>query len=87
MVRQSGSVRIAPAVTALVLAAVILCLAGWLLVVELMRGRSGPGVLFACVLGGTAFVVIAWAVGRIRRTRAITPEAIISSSESLRAPD
>ena len=39
---------------------------------------NGPALLVAVALAIASFVVAAWAAGRIRRTRAMTPEAIIT---------
>ncbi|KAA9148656.1 hypothetical protein F6B41_06035 [Microbacterium lushaniae] len=50
----------------------------WLAVGALADGRTGPTLLLAASFAIASFVVAAWAVGRIRRTRAMTPEAIIS---------
>lgn len=39
---------------------------------------NGPALLLAVAIAIASFGVAAWAVGRIRRIRAITPEAIIN---------
>jgi hypothetical protein len=39
---------------------------------------NGSALLLAVALAIASFVAAAWAVGRIRRTRAMTPEAIIT---------
>ena len=39
---------------------------------------NGPALLLAIALAIASFVVAAWAVGRIRRTRSMTPEAFIT---------
>jgi hypothetical protein len=46
--------------------------------VTLSYSRTGPALLLAVALAIASFTVAAWAVGRIRRTRAITPESIIT---------
>jgi hypothetical protein len=39
---------------------------------------NGPALLLAVAVAIASFVVVAWAVGRIRRTRSMTPEAFIA---------
>jgi hypothetical protein len=39
---------------------------------------NGPALPLAVALAIASFVVAAWAVGRIRRTRSMTPKAIIT---------
>ena len=50
----------------------------WLAVAQLSDGRKGAALFLAVALAMISFVVAAWAVGRIRRTRAIRPEAIFT---------
>jgi len=42
---------------------------------------NGPALLLAVALAIASFVAAAWAVGRIRRTRSMTPEAIITPDD------
>ena len=60
--------------------AVVLGVASGVFVVAmwLAATTNGPTLLVAVALAIASFVVAAWAAGRIRRTRAITPEAIIT---------
>ena len=58
----------------LVVASAIFVGAMWLAA----TANGGPMLLSAVALAIASFVAAAWAVGRIRRTRAITPEAIIT---------
>ena len=73
--------RYTPPVLVLVLATVAFLGAVWLLAVTLPYSRTGPGVLIGVALGLAGFIAAAWAVGRIRRVRDLTPEAIISPSD------
>lgn len=50
----------------------------WLGIGAVSNGRTTQTLLLAVALVIASFVVAAWAVGRIRRTRAMTPEAIIT---------
>lgn len=80
LVGQSGRVRYAPAVLAFVLAIAAFLGGAVLLVVALPDSRTGAGSFLGVALGLAGFIVAAWAVGRIRRIRDLTPEAIISPS-------
>ena len=42
---------------------------------------NGPPLLIAVAVAIASFVAAAWAAGRIRRTRAITPQAIIRPND------
>jgi hypothetical protein len=59
----------------------------WLLVVAVGNGPGTPATLLATALCLGAFVTAAWAVGRIRRIRSLTPEAIIGPLEDPGASD
>ena len=78
--RQSGRVRYAPTVLAFVLAIAAFLGGVVLLVVALPDSRTGPEAFLGVALGLAGFIVAAWAVGRIRRIRDLTPGAIISPS-------
>lgn len=64
----------APAIL-LGVASVALVAAIWL---AASASLNGLALLLAVAIAIASFVAAAWAVGRIRRTRAITPEAIIN---------
>lgn len=75
--------RYSPAVVTLVVATIAFGGAVVLLVGALGHGRTGSAVLLAVVLGLASLVAGAWATGRIRRIRSITPEAIIRSPDEV----
>ena len=62
-----------PAIVVLVASATFVA-AMWLAA----TANGGPTLLCAVALAIASFVAAAWAVGRLRRTRSITPEAIIT---------
>jgi hypothetical protein len=81
---QSVTVRYTGPAIVLVLASASFLAAIWLAAGALSNGRTGPTLLLAAALAIASFVVAAWAVGKLRRTRAITPEAIISPPDESR---
>ena len=72
--------RYAPAVLAFVLAIAAFLGGVVLLVVTLAHNRIAAGSFLGTALGLAGFIGAAWAVGRIRRIRDLTPGAIISPS-------
>jgi len=69
-----ATVRYSGPVLVLVVASVTFVGATWLAA----TANWGPMLLGGVALAIATFVAAAWAAGRIRRTRAITPEAIIT---------
>jgi hypothetical protein len=69
-----ATVRYTTPAIVLVVASAIFVGAMWLAA----TANGGPLLLGGVALAIASFVAAAWAVGRIRRTRAITPEAIVT---------
>lgn len=70
--------RYTPAVIVLTISVIVFASSVGVLTAIIPNSRSGPVVLLALGLAIASFVGAAWAVGRIRRIRSITPEAIIT---------
>ncbi len=75
-----------PPAVVLVVAVVAFAGAVWLLVSVVSGSRTNGLLLVAVALGLAAFVAGAWAAGRIRGIRGMTPEAIIRSGRDDTSP-
>ncbi len=70
--------RYTPAIIVLTSSVIAFASSVGVLTANIANSRSGPVVLLAVGLAIASFVGAAWAVGRVRRLRSITPEAIIT---------
>jgi predicted membrane-bound spermidine synthase len=82
-VRKSGAMRYWPAIVLLCVSVVAFAGAVWLMV--LAELSTGGYALAAVRVGLVAFLGAALAVGRIRRIRTLTPEAIIRGHDDRRS--
>lgn len=79
--QQSDEVRYTPPILTLIVATIAFAVAVWLLVADIRAGPVMSVPLVAVAVALASFLAAAWAAGRIRRMRSVTPEAIISGDD------
>jgi hypothetical protein len=70
-------VRYTPPILTLIVATMAFAVAVWLLLADVRVGPAMSVPLAAVAIGLASFLTAAWAAGRIRRIRSVSPEAII----------